>query len=126
MSEITEYLITIDVDASGASTDTVGTAIFGQLYAVDVVNGTLANNFDITLSYANSQGVSHTLVTFTNLSADGLYYPRHVVHSEAAAALTGTSGGDRAMPLIAGTVTAVTADGGVSKSGALILYVIED
>ena len=121
-----EHLIKITTDANGDSTDTSERSILGHLNAVDVVDGDLADNFDLTLTYVNSQGVTKTLLTLTNLSADATYYPRHVVHGETGTALTGTSGGDRTGPLVAGKVTVTTADGGVTKSGAVILYVAED
>jgi hypothetical protein len=120
-----EYLIEITTDANGDSTDTSEQAILGHLDAVDVVDGDLADNFDLTLAYVNSQGVTKTLLTLTNLSADATYHPRHVVHGETGTALTGTAGGDRTGPLVAGKVTVTTADGGVTKSGAVILYVDE-
>ena len=120
-----EYLIEITTDANGDSTDTSEQAILGHLDAVDVVDGDLADNFDLTLAYVNSQGVTKTLLTLTNLSADATHYPRHVVSGETGTALTGTAGGDRTKPLVAGKVTVTTADGGVTKSGAVILYVDE-
>jgi len=120
-----EYLIEIMTDANGDSTDTSEQAILGRLDAVDVVDGDLADNFDLTIAYTNSQGVSKTLLTLTNLTADATYYPRAVVHGETGTPLTGTAGGDRTKPLVAGKVTVTTADGGVTKSGAVILYVDE-
>jgi len=124
--KIREHLIKITTDANGDSADTSERSIFGHLNAVDVVDGDLADNFDLTLTYVNSQGVTKTLLTLTNLSADATYYPRHVLHGETGTALTGTSGGDRTGPLVAGKVTVTTADGGATKSGAVILYVGEN
>ena len=120
---IREYPLSITVNSSGDSTDYIDSVEAGKLYAVAVNEGDLAGNFDITISYKNEQTDFVTLLTLTNLSADKTYYPREIVHSEAGEALTGTAGGDRAMPIVAGRVRVVTGDGGVSKSGGIILYV---
>jgi len=45
------------------------------------------------------------------------------VHSEAGAALTGTAGGDRCMPIIDGPVSLTIAQGGATHTGGAILYV---
>ena len=124
--KLQEYLIEITSDASGDSVDTSEGSIFGLLFAVDIVDGTLADDFDITLTYASQQGVTKTLLTLTDLTADATYYPREQVHGNTGSGLT--YDGTRlleTMPLVAGTVTATTADGGNAKSGAVILYVLE-
>lgn len=123
--KLQEYLIPITTAANGTASGTTERPIFGRLYAVDVVDGTLDDNFDLTITYASPQGVTKTLLTLTNLADDATYLPRHLVHSEAGAALTGTAGGDRDLPIIAGKVTVATAEGGNVKTGAVLLYVLE-
>lgn len=120
-----EIIIPIDVTSGGNSVDKTE-AIFGKLFAVDVVEGTLAANFDILLTYENEQGVTKTLLTLTNLSADKTYYPREVMHGNTGSALTASAGGDYTCPLVAGVITCTTADGGTSMSGAVLLYILED
>lgn len=120
-----EYKISITSDASGDSVDTTGKGIFGRLYAVDVEDGDLADDFDITLTYASPNGVTKTLLTLTDLSADATYYPREQVHDNAGAGLT--LDGTRVafdLPMVAGIVTATTGDGGATKSGSITLYVM--
>jgi hypothetical protein len=52
-----------------------------------------------------------------------LFYPRDLVHAVAdGAALTGTAGGDRTMPILAGVLKVTVASGGNAKSGKLIIY----
>ena len=125
--KLKEYIIEITTDADGDSTDTSESSIFGRLYAVDVVDGTLADNFDITLTYSSGHSaVSKTLLTLTNLSADATYYPREQVHDNAGAGVTYDGSNEiYEMPIVAGLVTATTGDGGATKSGAVVLYILE-
>jgi hypothetical protein len=51
------------------------------------------------------------------------FYPRDLVHAVAdGAALTGTSGGDRDLPILAGVIKVVIASGGDTKTGKVIVY----
>ena len=120
-----EYLIKQTSDTGGDSVDTTSEPIFGRLYAVTVVDGNLADNFDITLTYANAQAGTITLLTLTNLSADKIYYPRTLVQGLDGVDLTGTAGGDREMQLVAGVVTSTLADGGSLTSGSVLLYIVD-
>ena len=122
---IREYPLNITVDSSGDNISYIDSVDIGKFYAFYVNEGDIDANFDITFSMTNEQGDTVTLFTLTNLSADKKYYPRELVHSEAGVALTGTAGGDRTMAIVAGRVKIVTADGGTSKSGGIILYVEE-
>jgi hypothetical protein len=53
------------------------------------------------------------------------YYPRALACDAACTALTGTAGGDRVMPVVAGTLQLVIASGGALTSGGCIVYVME-
>lgn len=113
-------------NASGDKTVDSETAIYGQLYAVEWTDGDLADGVDGTLTVQhNSNSVARTLLTLTDANNDAFYYPRHVVHSEAGAALTGTSGGDREMPLIDGILRLVIAQGGDTKTGGMTIHYFE-
>ena len=108
---------------AGAATVT-GESVQGFLYAVVWNKGTCDNGVDCTLSSVNSAGAA-TLLTLTDANASAIYYPRHLVHSEAGAALTGTAGGDRAMPLASGNLKIVIAQGGSAKAGSVTCYIAE-
>ena len=99
-------------------------AVFGRLYAVQLIIGTLAATTDVIISTQGHES-SKTLLTLTDQSADALYYPRDLVHSEAGAALTGTSGGDRTLPLMAGVPRMAIAQGGAAGVGGIILFYLE-
>ncbi len=124
MPELRNITLIGTTSSGGAATINSAQAVFGTLYAVRWVDGSLADGVDavLTVENAGGQGLSHTLLTLTDANADAFYYPRHVVHGEAAAALTGTSGGDRAMPLLDGTLRLVIADGGNAATGGAIVY----
>lgn len=98
-------------------------AYLGKLFAVAWVDGDFADGVDSVLSVTSTDSaVDYTLLTLTDANNDAMYYPRVVVHSEAGAALTGTSGGDRAQFVINGRLKLAIASGGVSKTGGAIVY----
>ena len=115
-------LITTTI-ADGSATVLSESAYVGRLFAVAWVDGDLVDGIDAVLSVTQTDGgVDYTLLTLTNADNDSMYYPRVIVHSEAGAALTGTSGGDRAMPIVNGRLKLVITDGGASKTGGAIVY----
>lgn len=122
-----EYILKITTIADGSSTVTTEGPVHGVLYAVETVDGDLADGVDTTLTYISPSGVTKTLLTLTDWNTDATYYPGEQVHGNTGAALT--LDGTRIAfdkPIISGIVTATTAQGGNVKSGAIILYVEED
>lgn len=114
-------------NGSGAATINAERSVFGRLYAVEWIDGTFENGVDATLTaQATPSGVATTLLTLTNADDDKWYFPRALVHDESGTALTGTSGGDRCLPLVAGTPRLVIADGGATKTGGCILYYYDE
>lgn len=114
-------------NGSGDATVNAAKQITGQLYAIEWVLGTFAAGVDATLTeQSRPSGVARTLLTLTDANANAIYYPRYIVHSEAGAALTGTSGGDRAMALLMGIPRLVIAQGGATKTGKIILWYLTD
>lgn len=110
-------------NASGALTVTSEAAYNGRLAAIQWVKGTFADGVDPTFSVTGTDGgVDVTLLTLTNADANALYHVRHVVHGETGTALTGTSGGDRVMPLVVGYLKMVVAQGGNTLTGGAIVY----
>ena len=120
-----EYIIKATTDGSGDSVDLSEMPVFGRVYAVDLIDGDLADGVDTTFTYVNSQGVTKTLLTLTDWNSDKTLYPREVMHGNTGSALTGTAGGDTTMPIVAGYVTATTAQGGATKSGSYLLYILD-
>jgi hypothetical protein len=121
MKEVRLYGTT---STAGSVTIDAPTPVFGHLEAVRLLIGSLEATTDIVVSCQN-YAVADTLLTLTDASANALYYPRGVVHSEAGAALTGTSGGDRTRMLMTGVPRCAIASGGSAKSGGVILYYTE-
>lgn len=124
--KLKEYRLYGTVNASGAGTFTSETSVYGLLYAVQWIDGTLADNNTAVLSTINSEG-AETLLTLGagEGDADVKYYPRALACDAAATALTGTAGGDRVCPVVAGKLQLVIASGGVSTSGGCIAYILE-
>ena len=109
--------------ADGTATILSEASYNGKLFAVAWVDGTFEDGVDSVLSVTSTDSaVDYTLLTLTDANNDAMYYPRVVVHSEAGAALTGTSGGDRAQPVINGRLKLAITSGGVSKTGGAIVY----
>jgi hypothetical protein len=108
--------------ADGSVTANHVSNVLGKLYAILYKPGSVETGATLTVT---CQGVfNKPLLTKSNAgTADTLYYPRDLVHAVAdGAALTGTSGGDRCLPLLNGVPRVVIASGGNAKSGEVILY----
>lgn len=108
--------------ADGSATVNGETGLNGKLYAVEYDYGNADTGADFTLTCEGY--TSKPLLTITNAGvADAWWYPRDLVHAVSdGVALTGTSGGDRACPILAGVPKLVVAQGGNVKTGALVLH----
>lgn len=115
--------ISLACDASGDLVKTVALEGRFLLYGIEFILGTFASGVDVTVEVvdrdAGTIAPDKTLLTLTNLSADGTYRPRVVEHDAAGAALTTTT-----LMVIDGDIKVTVADGGVSKAGALSLVLI--
>jgi hypothetical protein len=110
----------------GALTVTAETTVRGLLHAVEWIKGDFADGVDAVLSVLrDDNAANYTLLTLTNANTSTVYYPRVIVHSEAGAALTGTSGGDRVPPVLNGRLRLAVAEGGDAKTGGAIVYYTE-
>jgi hypothetical protein len=110
-------------ETDGTLTVNGESVVFGQLEAVEWIDGTFDDGVDAVISVqSTTSGVGLTLLTLTNANDDAMYYPRAIVHSEAGAALTGTSGGDRTKFVLSGKPRLVVTAGGNAKTGGCILY----
>ena len=128
MMKLSEMRLIGETAAGGSVTVTAEHPVFGLLYAVEWVDGDLADGGQGVLSCTlTHSAVDYTLLTLANplANADAWYYPRVLVHSEAGAALTGTSGGDRTMPVINGVLSLAITSGGATKTGGCIVYFYE-
>ena len=108
----------------GAATVMAERSIFGKLIAIEYQPGDTDTLADLTLTCLGANAAAKPILTLTNAgTSNSWYYPRDIVHAVAnAAALTGTSGGDRACPILQGTLKLVVAQGDDTKSGKVIVY----
>lgn len=113
-------------DGTATTLDTM--AVFGKLYAIEYQPGDIATGATLTIT---SQGAklagtvaAKPLLTLANAGTANIWlYPRDLVHGVAdGVALTGSSGGDRALPIIQGVIKATIASGGNSKIGYVVIY----
>ncbi len=115
------------VGATGAVT-VKGEAVKGKLYAILYVPGTLDIGAGIVVTCESFQGASKPLLTLTNAGTANIWkYPRDLVHAVAdGAALTGTAGGDRACPILAGNIQVVVSSGGATPLTGYVVVYYED
>lgn len=91
------------------------------LYAVEWVDGTLADGVDAVLSITDTlSGVDKTLLTLTDANNDAWYYPRVLESDNAGVATTFYS-----MQVVEGTLKLVVSSGGNVATGACIVYLLE-
>ena len=121
----------ITTDGSGDYTSSITTAPQSDvmkdgmgpklLYAVEWVDGTLADGNDAVLSQTDTMsGVDKTLLTLTNANDDAWYYPRVLEDDNAGADVT-----TYAMQVITGTLKLVVSSGGATATGACWVYLLE-
>lgn len=109
-------------NGSGAATVTGTASIFGALYAIEYRPDTTLTGATVTVTC--EADASKPLLTKANAgTSNAWFYPRDLVQAVANGAdLTGTSGGDRGLPILNGYPKVVIASGGATKTGSLILY----
>lgn len=120
-----EIILPLNTHVSAGTATTLATyPVLGELCAILYVPGTIATGATVTVTCEGFQAVSKPLLTKASAGTTNVwFYPRDLVHAVAdGAALTGTSGGDRTEPILAGIVKAAIADGGNSKVGYVVIY----
>ena len=117
----------LTTNTAGAATSTSQGAVLGKLYAIEYRPGASGIDTGATVTVTCEADTSKPLLTKTTAGTATLwFYPRDLVHGVAdGAALTGTSGGDRALPILNGFIKVVIASGGAVKTGSLIAYIDE-
>jgi hypothetical protein len=110
--------------SDGTATTLAPSGVLGELYAILYVPGTIATGATVTVTCVGIDGSSKPLLTKASAGTSNTwYYPRDLVNAVAdGAALTGTAGGDRCYPILAGVVKVAIASGGNSKAGKLVVY----
>ena len=114
--------LALATNGSGAASTSGERSVVGRLFAIEYQPNDIDTGATLTVT---CEGVgSKPLLTKANAgTAVAWFYPRDLVHAVAdGAALTGTSGGDRALPLLSGLPKAVIASGGATNTGAVLLY----
>jgi len=97
-----------------------GEAVVGLVYAVQLVDGTLADGVDVTVTSEN-QDLSIPILVKADFNTDQVVYPRVVQ----ALNTDGTSLTSHAFPLCYGRPKVVIAAGGSVATGAVVLYLME-
>jgi hypothetical protein len=118
-------ILSFTTTAGGAAT-AVGSAVAARLYAIEYLPGTIDTGATVTITCEGDRS-KPLLTKATAGTSNLLFYPRDIVHAVAdGAALTGTTGGDRTLPLMYGSPKVVIASGGDTMSGQIVLYYEND
>lgn len=112
--------IDLTTNAAGAATG-YGRAIVGRLVAIQLVDGSFDDGVDLTLT-AEHADLSIPLLTKADWNTDQMVYPK----APTAAVADGSALTDYEEPLVYGRPKAVIAQGGNTKTGAVILYVEQE
>ena len=113
------YLGPITTDGSGDATFTSPITVIGLLYAVQLVDGDFADGVDITLT--SEQGdLSIPLLTKADWNTDQMVLPRVLEALNTDGSALTTSG----LQVVCGKPKVVIAQGGATKTGRVILYVL--
>lgn len=121
-----DMTIGLTTNGSGAVTQNGETSIHGLLEAIEYIPGSMDTGATVTITCEGAQ--SKALLTLTNAgTSNRMIYPRDLVHGVTdGVALTGTAGGDRTKPLLAGLPKVVVASGGGGKTGKVVLHFHEE
>lgn len=109
------------------TTDTNGDAVINAeypvlalLYAVEWIDGDLADGVDAVLkSVNNPSAVDTTLLTLTDANADAWYFPRETEDDT-----TGVAATNKVPAVITGKLQLTISSGGDTKTGGAIVYII--
>jgi hypothetical protein len=115
--------INVTTDGSGDATayGDLGAMGGGLVYAVQTIDGDLADGVDLTLT-AETGDMSIPVLVKADFNTDGIYYPRVLIHLNT----DGTNiTGQYTYPLAVGRFKAVIAQGGATKTGAILVYMVE-
>ena len=93
----------------------------GRVHAVQCIDGDFSDGVDLTLT-AEVDSLSIPILTVLNFNTDSIYYPRVLENLNT----DGTALTTHTMPLAVGQLKAVVAQGGSVKTGAFIVYIVED
>lgn len=112
--------VTTAADGTGSATG--ANWVMGQLVAIDYLPGTIDTGATVTVTCEGP--LAKALLTKASAGTSNLtFYPRDLLHKvEDGAALTGTTGGDRTMPILDGKIKFAVASGGNGGIGAIIAY----
>jgi hypothetical protein len=115
---ITKVGMDFTTDGSGNATVTFENNVEGFLYAVQLIDGDLADGVDVTLTA--EQGIlSIPLLVKADFNTDQMVYPRVLQSLNT----DGTALTTHCMPIVIGKPKVVIAQGGAAASGGVILYI---
>jgi len=94
----------------------------GKLYAIEYRPGDIDTG--ATIAVTCESDVSKPILTKASAGTSNTwFYPRDIMNAVAdGAALTGTAGGDRALPIFSGRPKVVVTSGGDTKTGSIVFH----
>ena len=129
MSKLLPVKLEGTTDASGDATITSEASYNGLLHSVQWIDGDFADGVDGTFTVTNSDAeVNYTVLTLTDANDDAMYYPRAQVQDLTGAGITydGTNEVHGVMPPVVGKLQLVIAQGGDTKTGGAVAFLLCD
>lgn len=111
--------VDVTTDTAGAATG-YGEAAIGTVYAVQLVDGDLADGVDVTVT-SEQEFLSLPILVKADFNSDSIFYPRVLQNLNT----DGTALSTHCEPLCYGRVKVVIAQGGSVKTGSVIVYLRE-
>jgi hypothetical protein len=118
-----KQIFKITTSAGGSASVDGPSSVLGELYAIEYQPGTIDTGATVTVTCKNGVTTKPLLTKASAGTSPAIFYPRDLVSAVAdGAALTGTAGGDRCKPVLAGTINVAVASGGNGGIGVVIVY----
>jgi hypothetical protein len=105
---------------TGGTATTYGESVVGTVYAVQLIDGDLADGVDVAIT-SEQESLSIPILTKADFNSDQIAYPRVLQ----ALNTDGTALTTHCEPLCYGRIKVVIAQGGAVKTGSVIVYVRE-
>ena len=110
--------ITVTTDTSGDGTTTHGSHVQGYLYAVQLIDGDLADGVDVDIDCVGPD-LTYILMDKDNFNSDQMAYPRTLQHLDTDGSDLSTHG----QHIVYGKPKVTVAAGGAVKTGGVRLFI---
>lgn len=119
--KIVKLPFTTDGSGNASVTHDITDPVFGLVYAVQLIDGTCDDGVDVTITIEEGE-LSIPVLTKADFNTDQMVYPRAVQSLNT----DGTALTSHTAPIAVGQPKVVIAQGGASKTGAVVIYIMDE